>query len=43
MHLRVGRRRTRDHLHDRIGALLDAITGRGYEFVRLTGLLRPAI
>jgi peptidoglycan/xylan/chitin deacetylase (PgdA/CDA1 family) len=41
MHLGAGPRRTRDHLHDRIGPLLDEILARGYEFVRLGALLRP--
>jgi peptidoglycan/xylan/chitin deacetylase (PgdA/CDA1 family) len=41
MHLGAGPRRTRDHLHDRLESLLDAIHKRGYEFVRLSELLRP--
>jgi peptidoglycan/xylan/chitin deacetylase (PgdA/CDA1 family) len=42
MHLGAGPRRTRDHLHDRLETLLDGIAGRGYEFVRVPELLRPA-
>jgi peptidoglycan/xylan/chitin deacetylase (PgdA/CDA1 family) len=40
MHLGAGPRRTRDHLHDLIDALLDGITDRGYTVVRLPELLR---
>jgi peptidoglycan/xylan/chitin deacetylase (PgdA/CDA1 family) len=39
MHLGAGPRRTRDHLHDRLDALLDGIADRGYEFVRVSDLL----
>lgn len=39
MHLGAGPRRTRDHLHDRLGALLDLLGRRGYRFVRADKLL----
>lgn len=42
MHLGAGPRRTRDHLHDRLPGLLDSIQARGYEFIRVSELLRPA-
>jgi peptidoglycan/xylan/chitin deacetylase (PgdA/CDA1 family) len=41
MHLGAGPRRTRDRLHDRLDPLLGAIKERGYEFVRVSELLRP--
>jgi peptidoglycan/xylan/chitin deacetylase (PgdA/CDA1 family) len=41
MHLGAGPKRTRDHLHDRLDALLDGIAGRGYAFVRIPELLEP--
>jgi peptidoglycan/xylan/chitin deacetylase (PgdA/CDA1 family) len=41
MHLGAGPRRTRDHLHDRLDALLDGIADRGYQFVRVPELLGP--
>jgi peptidoglycan/xylan/chitin deacetylase (PgdA/CDA1 family) len=40
MHLGAGPGRTRDHLHDRLGALLDELSRRGYLFVRVDELLR---
>src|SRR5262249_43301370 len=39
MHLGAGPRRTRDHLHNRLGTLLDGIGDRGYGFVRVPELL----
>lgn len=39
MHLGAGPRRTRDHLHDRLGALLDELARRGYAFARVDDLL----
>ena len=41
MHLGAGPRRTRDHLHDRLDALLGRIADRGYAFVRVGELLGP--
>jgi hypothetical protein len=43
MHLGAGRKRTRDHPYERLGALLDALKGRGYEFVRVDELLNSAL
>ena len=40
MHLGAGPRRTRDHLHDRLDPLLGTIQEHGYEFVRVSELLR---
>lgn len=39
MHLGAGPGRTRDHLHDNLAALLDALADRGYTFVRVPELL----
>ena len=39
MHLGAGPARTRDHLHDRLGGLLDELTLRGYRFLRVDELL----
>ncbi|MGC8644590.1 MAG: polysaccharide deacetylase family protein, partial [Isosphaeraceae bacterium] len=39
MHLGAGPKRTRDHLHDRLGAILDELTRRGYRFARVNELL----
>jgi hypothetical protein len=39
-HLGAGPKRTPDHLHDRLGALLGELTRRGYQFVRVDNLLR---
>jgi peptidoglycan/xylan/chitin deacetylase (PgdA/CDA1 family) len=39
MHLGAGPRRTRDHLHDRLAALLDELSRRGYRFARVDELL----
>jgi peptidoglycan/xylan/chitin deacetylase (PgdA/CDA1 family) len=40
MHLGAGPARTRDHLHDELGRLLDELSRRGYRFVRVDELLR---
>ena len=39
MHLGAGPGRTRDHLHERLGPLLDELARRGYSFVRVDELL----
>jgi peptidoglycan/xylan/chitin deacetylase (PgdA/CDA1 family) len=39
MHLGAGPHRTRDHLHDRLDALLDAIAEQGYQLVRVPEVL----
>ena len=39
MHLGAGPARTRDHLHARLGPLLDELARRGYRFVRVDELL----
>lgn len=39
MHLGAGPRRTRDHPYERLGALLDSLRSRGYQFVRVDELL----
>jgi peptidoglycan/xylan/chitin deacetylase (PgdA/CDA1 family) len=40
MHLGAGPGRTRDHLHDELGRLLDELSRRGYRFARVDELLR---
>jgi peptidoglycan/xylan/chitin deacetylase (PgdA/CDA1 family) len=42
MHLGAGPGRTRDHLHERLGALLDELARRAYQFVRVDELLSLA-
>lgn len=39
MHVGAGPRRTKDHLYDYLGALLDELRRRGYEFVRVDEML----
>lgn len=42
MHIGAGPGRTRDHLYDHLGALLDELMRRGYRFVRVDELLAGA-
>ena len=42
MHLGAGPERTRDHLHEKLGTLLDELSKRGYRFVRIDDYLPPA-
>lgn len=41
MHVGAGPKRTRDHLYDHLGSLLDELLQRGYEFVRVDEMLGP--
>lgn len=43
MHIGAGPKRTKDHLYDYLGNLLDELTRRGYTFVRVDEMLRPWI
>jgi peptidoglycan/xylan/chitin deacetylase (PgdA/CDA1 family) len=43
MHVGAGPKRTKDHLYDYLGNLLDELTRRGYTFVRVDEMLRPWI
>ena len=40
MHVGAGPGRTRDHLYNRLGDLLDVLASRGYSFVRVDEMLR---
>lgn len=42
MHIGAGPGRTRDHLYDHLGEMLDELTRRGYKFVRVDELLQGA-
>jgi peptidoglycan/xylan/chitin deacetylase (PgdA/CDA1 family) len=42
MHIGAGPRRTRDHLYNHLGGMLDEIIRRGYRFVRVDELLAGA-
>jgi len=42
IHVGAGPRRTRDHLYDHLGALIDELSRRGYKFIRLDEMLKGA-
>jgi peptidoglycan/xylan/chitin deacetylase (PgdA/CDA1 family) len=42
MHLGAGPKRTRDHFHDRLGHLIDELSRRRYQFVRVDEMLSIA-
>jgi peptidoglycan/xylan/chitin deacetylase (PgdA/CDA1 family) len=43
MHIGAGPGRTRDHLYDYLGSMLDELIGRGYSFVRIDQLLEGKV
>lgn len=42
MHIGAGPKRTRDHMYDYLGGMLDELSRRGYKFVRVDELLKDA-
>ena len=43
IHIGAGPDRTRDHLYNEMGAMIDELSRRGYRFVRVDEMLAPAI